>query len=122
MRTAFRVLAATALLCLAGCATTTRTETTVVYADKTQVRPADQVQISTKDGRKLEFRVTKTDAKTVYGEGVTVARADIQTMKAATGTKTVQTTESNAQPAAQAIGTLGIVFGVIAVVGILAVF
>jgi uncharacterized lipoprotein YajG len=113
------LLGATVLL--GGCATTTRTETRKTYAEAKAVAPGDDVQVTTKDGRKLEFQVTAADANKVEGKGVSVARGEIASIKAVQ-TTTVTTKETSAQPAVQAVSVLGIVWGVIAVVAILAVF
>ena len=120
MRRSIIPLLAAAVL-LGGCATTTTTETRKAYAETKSVGVGDEVLVTTKDGRKLEFQVTAADARTVQGKGVSVARGDIASIKAVT-TTTVTKKESTAQPAVQAVSTLGIVFGIIAVAGIIAVF
>lgn len=114
-------VAALAVLLLAGCATTTRTETRKMYNDVKTVAVGDDVLITTKDGRRLEFRVTAADAKNIQGKGIAVARADVATLKTVS-LSTVTTQETSAQPAVQAISTLAIVYGVIVVVAIMAVF
>jgi PBP1b-binding outer membrane lipoprotein LpoB len=119
MKRSILVLAAAVLF--AGCATTTTTETRKAYAETKAVNVGDEVMVTTKDGRRLEFQVTAADAKAVQGKGVSVAREDIASIKAVT-TTTVTKKESTAQPAVQAVSTLGIVFGIIAIAGIIAVF
>lgn len=114
------LIAAMALL-LAACATTTRTETRKVYSEVKTVAVGDDVSVTTRDGRKLEFRVTAADAKTIQGKGISVARADIASLKTYQ-LSTVTTQETSAAPAAQALSTMAIVWGVICVVAILAVF
>lgn len=109
------------LFTLTGCATTTRTETTKTYTETKTVRVGDDVQVTTHDGRKLEFRVTAMDAKTLQGRGISVVRADISSVKTI-GLATVTTQESSAQPIVEAVSTLSVVMGVVAVVAILAVF
>ena len=118
-RSTLALLAAAVLL--AGCATTTKTETRKVYAEATTVAPGDDVRVATKDGRRMDFRVTAADAKKIEGKGISIAREDIASLKTVQ-TTTVTTEETSAQPAVQAVSTLGIVFGIIAVAGIIAVF
>lgn len=113
------LLGATVLL--GGCATTTRTETRKVYAEVPNVAPGDQVRVRTKDGRKLDFKVTAADETKVEGAGISIARADIESLKAVQS-RTVTTTESTAQPAVQALSTLAIVYGVICVVALILIF
>jgi len=110
-----------ATVLLSGCATTTKTETRRVYADAKTVAVGDQVRVTTKDGNKLDFKVTAVDDKKVEGKGISVARADIAGIKSVQ-TTTVTTTETSAEPAVQAISVTAIVIGVISIVAILAVF
>lgn len=110
-----------AAVLLAGCSTTTKTETRRVYTETKTAAIGDYVQVITKDGTRLEFRVTAADETQLQGKSVTVARADIASLKTVT-TSTVTTKETSAQPAVQAISTVAIVYGVIIVVAILAVF
>jgi hypothetical protein len=117
MRYALIAMLGAAVL-LGGCATTTKTETRRVYAEAKTVGPGDDVRVMTKDGRKLDFRVTAADEKKVEGKGISVERADIASIKTVQ-TTTVTTKETSAQPAVQAVSTLGIVFGVICVVALL---
>ena len=119
MRQMLPALLAAALL--GGCATTTKTETRKAYADVKTVAAGDDVLVTTKDGRRLEFQVTAADAQAIQGKGITVARADVASIKSVT-TTSVTTKETSAAPAAQAISTIAIVFGVIAVAAIFAVF
>lgn len=112
-----------AAIVLAGCATTTRTETRKMYTETTQVAVGDDVRVTTRDGRALEFRVTAVDAKTIQGKGISVARADVASMKTYT-LSTVTTRESTAEPIAHAVGTTistaVIVWGIVCVVALLA--
>jgi hypothetical protein len=110
-----------AAVLLGGCATTTKTETRKAYADVKTVAVGDDVRVTTRDGNKLEFRVTAVDAQTIKGKGIAIARADVASIKSVT-TTTVTTKETSAQPAVQAVSTLAIVFGIIAIAGIVAVF
>ena len=119
MRQLLIALLGAALLC--GCATTTKTETRKVYAEAKTVAPGDQVRVTTKDGSKLDFVVTVADDQKVEGKGVSVARADIASIKSVQ-TRTVTTQETSAAPMVEAISVTAIVIGVICVVAILAVF
>ena len=115
------VIAGCAALALAGCATTTRTETRRAYVETQDVNPGDQVKVTTKDGQKHEFRVKSADAKTIKGKNIEVAREDLTSIKTVQ-TVTVKTEETSAQPAVQAVSTVAIVWGIICVVAIAAVF
>lgn len=106
----------------AGCATTTRTETRKVYAPASTVKAGDEVLVLTRSGQKLAFTVTAADERTIQGEGISVQRAQIASLKVLTGTKTVRTVENSAAPAVEAVSTLAIVWGVVCVVAILAIF
>jgi hypothetical protein len=106
---------------LGGCATTTKTETRKAYADVKTVAVGDDVLVTTKDGRKLEFQVTAADAQAIQGKGISVARSEVASIKSVT-TTSVTTKETSAQPAVQAVSTIAIVFGLIAIAGIIAVF
>ena len=110
-----------ATLLLSGCATTTKTETRRVYAESKTVGVGDQVRVTTKDGNKIDFKVTAVDDNKLEGKGVSVARADIESIKTVQ-TRTVTTTETSAAPAVEAVSTLAVVMGVIAVVGMILLF
>jgi len=122
MRHLLIALTGAAVLLLSGCATTTRTETRRVYAEAPAVNAGDDVRVRTKDGRKLDFRVTAVDDKKIEGKDISVAREDITSVKTLQ-TRTVTTTESNPQPVVEAVATtvstLAIVWGVIAVVALI---
>lgn len=110
-----------ALALLAGCATTTRTETRKILTETRTVAAGDTIQATTQDGRKLEFTVTRADNQQIEGKGIVLQRAELVSLKSVT-TSTVTTTETSAKPAAQAISTLAVVWGIVCVVAILAVF
>lgn len=110
-----------AIALLAGCATTTRTETRKILTETRTVVAGDTVQATTKDGRKLEFTVTRADNQQIEGKGIVLQRADLVSLKAVT-TSTVTTTETSAKPAVQVISAAAVVWGIVCVVAILAVF
>jgi hypothetical protein len=110
-----------AALVLSGCTTTTRTETRKIYTAVEDVAVGDDAAITTRDGRRLEFRVTAVDGKTIQGKGISVARAEIATIKSVSLSQ-VTTRESSAKPLAQAVGTVAIVYGIIVIVALAAVF
>jgi uncharacterized protein YceK len=120
MRQLLIALAGAAVL-LSGCATTTKTETRKLYTEAKTVAPGDDVRVATKDGRRLDFRVTAADDKKIEGKGVSVARDEIASLKTVQ-TTTVTTKETSAQPAVQVISTVAIVYGVIVVVALILIF
>lgn len=110
------------VLSLAACATTTRTETRRTYATAKSAAVGDDVLVTTTDGRRLQFRVTGMNDKTLQGKGVTVQRAEISSLKVATGTTTVTTKETTAEPAAKVAGMAILAYAVIVIVAITAIF
>jgi hypothetical protein len=110
-----------AALLLSGCTTTTRTETRKIYTEVQSVAIGDDVAITTRDGRRLEFRVIAVDGKAIEGKGISVARADIVSMKTVSQS-TVTTRESSAKPLVQVASALVIGYAVIVIVALIAIF
>lgn len=115
------LVAGAVALALSGCATTTRTETRRVYAEAPSVAVGDEVRVTTRDGRRLDFRVTEVDEASIKGKGISVARADVASVKVAS-THTVTTREVNAEPAAKAVGFLALGYAAIVIVALIVIF